>query len=184
MEKIIDLEKEIMLGDELFKILEMVGDCKKLINKEGLIITVFDNPNLESNFSYGSKNSKTGYYTTIVNGKTQYVHRLVWELFNGAIPEGFEINHIDGNKSNNKLFNLELMTRKENLNEPIRCRRLSKAKKKRCYIIIDGVRIEKFSKEALINYMKKFYGISIVGFFQYGISKKYQDRITEFGYVQ
>lgn len=44
------------------------------------------------------------------------VHRLVWEAFNGKRPEGMEINHIDEDKSNNSLDNLNLMTHKENVN--------------------------------------------------------------------
>lgn len=42
------------------------------------------------------------------------VHRLVWEAFNGAIPPGLEINHKNGNKSDNRLSNLELVTSSEN----------------------------------------------------------------------
>ena len=44
------------------------------------------------------------------------VHRLVWEAFNGPIPEGLQINHKDENKSNNSLENLEIMTPKQNTN--------------------------------------------------------------------
>lgn len=48
--------------------------------------------------------------------KTYKIHRLVWKTFNGKIPEGMQINHIDEDKSNNRLDNLELMTCKENIN--------------------------------------------------------------------
>jgi hypothetical protein len=44
-----------------------------------------------------------------------YIHRLVWEAFHGRIPNGMDINHRDGNKSNNRLDNLELVTRSENM---------------------------------------------------------------------
>ena len=44
------------------------------------------------------------------------VHRLVWEAFNGPIPEGLQINHKDENKSNNSLRNLEVVTPKQNTN--------------------------------------------------------------------
>lgn len=37
-------------------------------------------------------------------------HRLVWRHFNGSIPEGLTINHKDGDKKNNRLGNLELVT--------------------------------------------------------------------------
>ena len=61
---------------------------------------------------------KTGYKCVTVRNagvaNTRYVHRLVWIAFNGSIPEGKFINHIDGIKSNNSLDNLELVTPKEN----------------------------------------------------------------------
>lgn len=44
-----------------------------------------------------------------------YIHRLVYETFIGEIPDNYEINHKDHNKQNNKLSNLELVTRSENL---------------------------------------------------------------------
>lgn len=47
---------------------------------------------------------------------TKYVHRLVWEAFNGPIPEGMQVNHINEDKTDNRLENLNLMTCKENLN--------------------------------------------------------------------
>jgi hypothetical protein len=42
-------------------------------------------------------------------------HRIVAEAFIGKIPKGKEINHMDGNKHNNKVDNLEIMTRQENI---------------------------------------------------------------------
>ena len=48
--------------------------------------------------------------------KYHYVHRLVWEVFVGPIPEGLQINHKDENKSNNSLENLEIVTPKQNTN--------------------------------------------------------------------
>lgn len=40
-------------------------------------------------------------------------HRFVWEQANGPIPEGFQIHHIDGDKTNNKLSNLQLLSNSE-----------------------------------------------------------------------
>lgn len=48
--------------------------------------------------------------------KTGLVHRLVWEAFNGPIPEGMQVNHINEDKTDNRLQNLNLMTPKENSN--------------------------------------------------------------------
>ena len=43
-----------------------------------------------------------------------YLHRLVYETFKGPIPKDMEIDHIDGNKHNNHIDNLRLVTPKEN----------------------------------------------------------------------
>ena len=51
---------------------------------------------------------RQGYLTISVQGKQKFIHRLVWEEFNGVIPKGLQINHKDGNKSNNHIDNLEL----------------------------------------------------------------------------
>lgn len=44
-----------------------------------------------------------------------YLHRLVAHVFIGACPEGYEVNHIDGNKRNPRLDNLEYVTRSGNI---------------------------------------------------------------------
>ena len=48
-------------------------------------------------------------------GKRYSVHRLVWETFNGEIPEGYEVNHINETTTDNRLENLNLMTHIENV---------------------------------------------------------------------
>ena len=49
-------------------------------------------------------------------GKYFKIHRLVYSAFVGEIPEGLQCNHIDENKENNRVDNLNLMTSKENNN--------------------------------------------------------------------
>jgi hypothetical protein len=53
-------------------------------------------------------------YTIVrINGANFYMHRLMWEMFNGSIPVGHVVHHKDGNVRNNNIDNLELMTRAE-----------------------------------------------------------------------
>lgn len=58
-----------------------------------------------------------GYVIVSLKDKNSYiVHRMVGKLFiNKNNEEQNEINHIDGNKQNNKVENLEWCTRKENM---------------------------------------------------------------------
>lgn len=44
-----------------------------------------------------------------------YAHHAVWLFFMGRTRKGLEINHIDANKINNALENLELVTRSQNI---------------------------------------------------------------------
>jgi hypothetical protein len=46
---------------------------------------------------------------------TVFVHRAVYSFFHGEIPDGMMINHKDGNKQNNALSNLEIVTPRENI---------------------------------------------------------------------
>lgn len=41
-------------------------------------------------------------------------HIVVWEIHYGKVPAGFLIDHIDRNKSNNRIGNLRLVTHSQN----------------------------------------------------------------------
>ena len=59
--------------------------------------------------------------------KLYKVSRLVYMLFKGDIPDGMQVNHIDEDKNNNHISNLNLMTPKENSNWGTRNKRMAKA---------------------------------------------------------
>lgn len=62
-----------------------------------------------------------------VDGKYRlfYWHRVIWTYFNGAIPEGMQVNHINELKTDNRLCNLELVTPKQNCNHATRNERIA-----------------------------------------------------------
>ena len=51
-----------------------------------------------------------GYACVWRDGKTKKVHVLVWESANGPKPHGHDIHHIDEDKANWTLENLQLLT--------------------------------------------------------------------------
>ena len=51
-----------------------------------------------------------GYVILRAYGVAKKVHRVIWEMFNGAIPKDMEIDHINNNRSDNRIENLQLLT--------------------------------------------------------------------------
>lgn len=56
---------------------------------------------------------RDGYLTVRVNNKKQMVHRLVYEYFGNDFNKDYHIHHIDGNKQNNCIDNLECVSPSE-----------------------------------------------------------------------
>lgn len=53
-------------------------------------------------------------------GNVELVHRLVYSVFNGAIPDGLLICHKDGNPANNRLDNLYAGSQSQNMKDTVR----------------------------------------------------------------
>ena len=56
---------------------------------------------------------KRGYKFLSIRSKKYYVHRVIWLMHYGTLPQ--YIDHIDGNPLNNKIENLRACTAAENL---------------------------------------------------------------------
>lgn len=55
-----------------------------------------------------------GYSTVKLNGKNYLRHKIISECFIGKRPNGYTVNHKDGNKLNNDVSNLEYVSKEEN----------------------------------------------------------------------
>ena len=86
--------------------------------------------------------------------KSIHVHRFVWECFNGIIPHDKVIDHINDNKEDNRLCNLQLLTHKENCMKSAKNRDYTftkyNYKKKRCIKAINQITEE-------VSYYKSMY---------------------------
>lgn len=93
--------------DENWKCLEWI-DRNYYINRDGVL--------------WNSKNKlllvgsyRNGYHRYSIGRKICSAHILVWQAFKGEIPEGYYIDHIDNDRSNNCLDNLRMVTQSENM---------------------------------------------------------------------
>ncbi len=53
------------------------------------------------------------YYWTLIGGVRVYLHRYIWEQKYGRIRRGCVVHHIDHNKHNNDISNLQMVTIKQ-----------------------------------------------------------------------
>lgn len=62
-------------------------------------------------------NQFTGYKYVRHEGKQIPEHKLVYMFYNdlAEIPKGYDIHHIDGDKLNNDILNLELMPERDHI---------------------------------------------------------------------
>jgi len=56
-----------------------------------------------------------GYWVHTASGKKSIKqHRYIWEKANGPIPDGMQIDHINGKRDDNRLSNLRVVSHREN----------------------------------------------------------------------
>lgn len=63
----------------------------------------------------GEHDNGKGYVRAVIYGKQKAIHRLMAETFLGPCPEGMEVNHKNGVKTDNSVGNLEYVTRSQNV---------------------------------------------------------------------
>jgi hypothetical protein len=99
---------------------------------------------------------KRGYMFVVLDGRLHYIHRLVATAFipNRFPEERTEINHRDGRKRNNRVKNLEWVSRSENI--------------KHAYDT--GLRVGKYAKR-LTETQKNDILHAYIGIYNYGIEE-------------
>jgi hypothetical protein len=72
--------------------------------------------------------TSAGYISVSINKKCYQLHRVIWKLYYGEEPHGKVIDHINRNKTDNRINNLRLVTWGVNcLNRKLQCNNKSGA---------------------------------------------------------
>lgn len=93
---------------------------------EFIPLTAFTNYEISTTFPFVIRNSRTGHILTQsmnnvgylfvhINGAARLVHRIVAQQFINNNIDGMDVNHINGNRIDNRIENLEIITHSDNL---------------------------------------------------------------------
>ena len=108
-------------------------DTKYLLTEDGNVFSEYSSKILKLTPSAG-----TGYLTWACNGKTTNVHTAIAETYLGERPYKLVTDHIDRNKLNNSVSNLEYITNRENTIKGALC-------EDRIYDLPTNVRYQKYA---------------------------------------
>ena len=122
----LNIESRIQQGckEEIWKFIPGYEDRYKVSNKGKVLSLIHDTNGMKRNIStqkiLKQTISKCGYKRVCLldkfgNRKTLLVHRLVLSTFIGYDKDKIHVNHINGDKTDNNLENLEWVTRSENM---------------------------------------------------------------------
>lgn len=84
----------------------VVSRCEKDLSEQPAPVIIDDDHQSFNGIVY--KKNHSGHFA-----KDTRIHQAIWAFYYGEIPEGYQIHHIDENKNNNAIKNLQCVTASE-----------------------------------------------------------------------
>ena len=84
-------------------------------SKDGVVINLKNKKIMTMSKNNSGYLSFSIYNKNLEKTKSYFQHRFVFEVFNGKIPPHLEIDHINGDKTDNQKINLQLLTHQQNV---------------------------------------------------------------------
>ena len=85
------------------------------VTQPDLALAKMESMKLETPYRLVDYKMSTGHMHIQIDGKKFKQHRLLYEIFVGKIPEGMDIDHINEIKDDNRIENLRLLSRGDNI---------------------------------------------------------------------
>lgn len=111
-----DAYKQYLTGLSLDQVAKNIGVTRqcvyKAFKKRGFILRGKNYQPYQTfnNLKFTLRNN--GYYASTINNRI-LMHRYVWEFYNGKIPTGYDIHHLNNKKYDNRIENLECLSKSE-----------------------------------------------------------------------
>lgn len=163
-------------------IFELIKDETYRIHESGLIekrIRAWDKAEKKVLWKkHGHKNDQ-GYVQLRYKGKLLKAHRIVFAKFKGYLRANLVINHIDGNKSNNEISNLELISDGNNQIHGYRVLGRKPSSAKLSWNQVDEIKAAWGSKEYTMTKLAEKYGVDISNISRAINGKQFKHRVDK-----
>lgn len=106
--KILEYSKEYYAKNKVILKPALGYEDKFKVNNKGLVYSI-PRRGTKGGFLKPRKDGNGYLFVFVEKNKMKKIAHLVWEAFNGEIPKGYDVHHINHNRQDNRLENLCLM---------------------------------------------------------------------------
>ena len=97
------------------KPLPAIDELKRLFQlRDGVLIRKTGNGGIKIGTPAGGPILNGGHISVSIGNSRYLVHRLIWKLSTGEDPGKYQIDHINGNRTDNRIENLRKVTHQQN----------------------------------------------------------------------